>query len=156
MTDHERTLLVVVGVYVFLKYTGQWAPALQRGGARLYEAINNDQGHTKDLPGKTLTRQALLNLAKQTGFPDPKLAAAIAMAESGGVTGAVARNSREYSVGLWQINVRAHPQYSDLEMKDPIKNALAAYNISRGGTNWKPWGAYTNGSYKQFQTGILA
>ena len=129
--------------------------ALQDAGAGLYDLLHNDEAHMQDLPGKGLTRQAVLTIATNAGFPDPKLATAIAFAESGGLPGAIARTSREYSVGLWQINTKVHP-YTVADMKDPIKNAAAAFKISRGGTNWNPWGAYTNGSYKKFQTGILA
>lgn len=124
-------------------------------GASVYDVLHDDAGHKQDLPGETLTRAALLQLATRAGFKDPKLAAAVALAESGGVTGAVNRSSREYSVGLWQINTKKHP-YSVDDMKDPLKNARAALAISHGGTDWKPWPTFTNGKYLQFKTGILA
>ncbi len=64
---------------------------------------------------------------------------AIALAESGGRTGAL--NDRgEHSVGLWQINVAADVRrnhYGDLA--DPRINAKAAYDISRHGTDMRPW-----------------
>lgn len=126
---------------------------LQRGGAKVYEATHASQD--QDLPGVTLTREAVYALAKEAGFPNAKLAAAIALAESGGSTGAVHRTSREHSVGLWQINISKHP-FSVFDMKDPIKNAHAAFKISKGGTDWRPWTAFTNGRYKQYLTGILA
>lgn len=153
--EDQRALYVLLGIYVLSKYSWQIAPALQQFGASVYDALHNDAGHMQDLPGKQLTRQAVLALATQAGFADPKLAAAIALAESGGVPGAIARSSREYSVGLWQINTMVHP-YSVDAMKDPIKNAAAAMQISDGGRNWRPWGAFTNGSYRQFLTGVLA
>jgi hypothetical protein len=128
---------------------------LERAGARVYDVVHNDAGHQQDLPGKQLTRQAVLAIAKHVGFPDPKLAAAIALAESGGVPNALNRSSREVSVGLWQINTLKHPYTAD-NMRDPIKNARAAYTISRGGTNWSAWPTFTKGRYRQFQTGILA
>lgn len=81
------------------------------------------------------------------------IASAIAMAESGGRTDVVNPGSAtdpEYSVGLWQINLRSHPQYTQSAMSDPTKNAAAMFAISAGGTNWLPWGTYTNGDYKQF------
>lgn len=129
--------------------------AFENAGARLYDALHSDEDHMQDLPGKGLTRQAVLALAKHAGFPDPKLAAAIALAESGGITGAILRSSREYSVGLWQINTKVHP-YSVDDMKDPIKNAAAAFRVSKGGRDWTPWSTYTHNKYQQFQTGILA
>lgn len=154
--EDEKTLLIMAGLYLLSKYSFGVVPALENAGVRIYDLTHDDAGHKQDLPGKTLTRQTLLQLATKTGFPDPKLAAAIALAESGGSTGAFVRSSREYSVGLWQINTLAHPQYSVEDMKSPIKNARAAFAISQGGKNWKPWTMYTNGRYRQFKTGILA
>jgi Lysozyme like domain len=153
--DDEHVLLAMLGIWVISKYTWQVVPALQQGGASFYDWVHDDGGHVKDLPGKQLTRRALLTLATQAGFPDPKLASAIALAESGGVTGAMLRNSHEYSVGLWQINTNVHP-YTPEDMKDPYKNAAAAFKISKGGKDWKPWSTYKNLAYLKFKTGILA
>ena len=153
--EDERALIVLAGLFALSKYSWDVVPALQQFGARAYDALHDDAGHARDLPGKQLSRQAVLAIARRAGFPDPKLAAAIALAESGGVPGAFLRSSREYSVGLWQINTMVHP-YSVDAMKDPIKNAAAAFKISRGGTDWRPWAAYTKGRYRAFQTGVLA
>lgn len=173
MRHNDSSLLILLGLFAFgqsspkpkAKATHKYgdgvpivpgnATAFENAGARVYDALHNDEDHMQDLPGKGLTRQAVLAIAKNAHFPDPKLAAAIALAESGGVPGALVRSSREYSVGLWQINTMVHP-YSVDDMKDPIKNAAAAFKISKGGRDWTPWGAYKNGHYKQFQTGILA
>jgi len=35
-------------------------------------------------------------------------------------------------------------------LTDPAKQAAAAYSISNKGTDFSPWSAYTNGSYKKF------
>jgi Lysozyme like domain len=80
----------------------------------------------------------LQQLAADNGFPDPALAAAVAMAESGGNPNAY---NTEGSYGLWQIDVVYHPQYqSDPSVLfDPTTNAQAAFQISSGGTNWNPW-----------------
>lgn len=154
--EDEQALLWFVGLWLLSKYTFDVAPALQRGGARVYDWLHDDAGHKRDLPGHQLTRAAVLKIATDAGFPNPKLASAIAFAESGGVPSAKTVTPRENSIGLWQINLLAHPSYTEDEMKDPIKNAAAAFRISHGGTNWRPWGAYTNGSYRKFQTGIFA
>jgi cell wall-associated NlpC family hydrolase len=65
---------------------------------------------------------------------------AIAMAESGGRTGAL-NDQGEHSMGLWQINVAADggrgTKYGDLN--DPRANAKAAYAISHHGTDMRPW-----------------
>lgn len=71
-------------------------------------------------------------------------AVAVALAESSGRTNAVSPTGCCH--GLWQINVNVHP-YTKTQMQDPAQNAAAAWKISNGGTNWKPWSAYTNGSY---------
>lgn len=153
--DLTTPLLILLGLYVLSKYKFDVAPALQDAGARAYEVLHNDEGHVKDLPGHQLTRAQVLAIATKQGFPDPKLASAIAFAESGGVPNAIMRNDREYSVGLWQINTKVHP-YTPEDLADPVKNAWAAYVISKAGTDWRPWSTYKNGKYKQFLTGIFA
>ena len=153
--EDERTLWLAAGIFFVCKYTWQWTPALQEQGVRLYEALHNDEGHVKDLPGQTLTRAAILAIAQGAGFPDPKLATAIALAESGGVVNALMRSTKEISVGLWQINTKVHP-YTPEEMAVPVLNAEAAYKISKGGTDWTPWTTFTSGKYRKFLTGILA
>jgi cell wall-associated NlpC family hydrolase len=62
---------------------------------------------------------------------------AIALAESGGRVDAL-NDQGEHSVGLWQINLDAHEdRWGDLT--DPYNNARAAYEISHGGTDMRPW-----------------
>lgn len=92
-------------------------------------------------------------------------AAAIAEAESGGnptrINNTAYPNlpgyrppspgaSPEYSVGLWQINILAHPSYTKTEMLDPLENARAAVAISSDGRNFKHWTTYADGAYKQY------
>ena len=50
--------------------------------------------------------------------------------------------------GLWQINSCWHPSVSKSCAYDAQCNANAAYRISSKGTNFRPWVAYTNGSYR--------
>lgn len=72
------------------------------------------------------------------------IAAAIALAESSGITDEV---SSTHDVGLWQINVPAHPEYDYDSLKDPMTNARAAVAISSRGSNWRPWcTAYSDGA----------
>lgn len=94
-----------------------------------------------------LTLPQLRALASDAGFPAGSLdiAAAIAMAESGGNPNAVGDNGD--SCGLWQVNTPSHPQYTCSELLDPSFNAKVAYSISQGGTNWKPWSTYNSGAY---------
>lgn len=75
------------------------------------------------------------------------LAVMIAYGESGWNTDAHNPNGED-SRGLWQINMDAHgATYGHLDMFDPNNNAQAMCDISQGGADWTPWGAYTNGSY---------
>lgn len=103
-------------------------------------------------------------LAAQVGFPNPALAAAVAEAESRGDPSASCINCfpgvSERSFGLWQINTLAHPQFDESLLLQPLYNAQAAYAVSSGGTNWKPWSTFTQGLYKKwyrpsFPWGIL-
>ena len=64
---------------------------------------------------------------------------AIALAESGGRNNAHATRGED-SRGLWQINAAAHPDLAGrYDLFDPRQNALAAYEVSRGGADISPW-----------------
>src|SRR6266508_5186915 len=67
-------------------------------------------------------------------------ATATALAESGGPPYLSANTDAENRccVGLWQINVLVHTQYSRAQMKDPKQNAAAAYALFRR-DGWRPW-----------------
>lgn len=157
MKDDDRTLLyVALGLFAFQKLlesqtVKEATKKLQQGGANVYDLFHPSQrDHENDLPGHQLSRAAIREIARGVGFPDPVLdiAVAIALAESGGVPGALGDGG--VSIGLWQINTRAHPQYTIEQMKDPIQNAQAAFKISHGGTNWKPWSVFKSGRYLNF------
>ncbi|MCY1059118.1 hypothetical protein [Nannocystis sp. SCPEA4] len=98
-------------------------------------------------------------VARDAGFPQSSMvtAVAIGMAESGCKPDATGTNPASGSCphgsrdrGLWQINSCWHPEVSDECAYDPNCNAKEALRISNGGTDWSPWSAYKNGSYKQF------
>jgi hypothetical protein len=107
--------------------------------------------------------QALRALALTAGFPDPALAAAVAMAESSG--NSCARGDPQTapdcnnlggpstSFGLWQIHVPDHPEVDASRLFDPNYNAAAAFEISAQGTNWSPWTTFTSGRYLLFLSG---
>lgn len=104
-----------------------------------------------------MTLSELRALAASTGFPNPNLAAAVAMAESKGnpsatniVTNPAPGNGPERSFGLWQINTLAHPSYDETSLLDPTYNAQAAFAISHGGMVWKPWSTFTSGKFLKF------
>ena len=46
---------------------------------------------------------------------------------------------KEYAVGLWQVNLLAHSEYTEQEMKNPIKNTKAAIKIYNEGRQWREW-----------------
>ena len=78
--------------------------------------------------------------AREAGFSPDQAATmtAVALAESGGNSGA--RNPRgEDSRGLWQINVRSHPDLAKYDLYDPVQNAKAAYQVSQSGGDVSPW-----------------
>jgi hypothetical protein len=75
------------------------------------------------------------------------LAAAIAMAESGGRSDAVGHNPNgTVDRGLWQVN-SIHGAGSTL---DPADNARAAVAISRNGTNFTPWVTFTHDKHLRY------
>lgn len=129
--------------------------------ALLALGMGGGSGPSFPMPTKgRMTLAQLRSLAAHLGFPDPALAAAIAMAESGGdpaATAIVVNPSPgfgpERSFGLWQVNTLAHPQYSETQLLDPTYCGQAALAISKGGTDWSPWSTFTSGAYKRFMGG---
>lgn len=97
-----------------------------------------------------LTADQIAAVAAGAGFTGDALitAVAVALAESSGNTRARFATTREDSRGLWQINTKAHPNWSPERLYEPGYNAAAAYSISAGGTSWSPWSAYTSGRYR--------
>lgn len=107
-------------------------------------------------------RLSILDVARvawQAGFRGEQLviAVAIAMRESGGNVGArcvycIPRPPEkgggyypDHSHGLWQINILAHKQYDETLLEtDPLYNAKAAFAVSGGGTNFRPWNTPAN------------
>jgi hypothetical protein len=98
---------------------------------------------------RMMAQKDIVELARVVGFPDPELAAAVAMAESGGGN-VLAVGDGGTSFGLWQIHTPAHPQFSAQALLDPNYNARAAFTISNQGADWSPWSAYNNGAYKRY------
>ncbi|MFL5910761.1 MAG: hypothetical protein ACJ768_09375 [Gaiellaceae bacterium] len=78
------------------------------------------------------------------------MAAAIALAESGGRTDATNHNTNgSTDRGAWQIN----SVHGALSTYDLDANAKAAIKISSNGLNWQPWSTYQNGAFRRFLTG---
>jgi hypothetical protein len=71
------------------------------------------------------------------------------MAESTGNDQAVGDHG--CSIGLWQVNRCAHPQYSEGYLKDPQNNAVAAHEVyTSAGSSFSPWTMYKNGIYLMY------
>ena len=105
------------------------------------------------MPPKHLSRftiSQLRELSAAAGMEDPDIAAAVAMAESGGNPSAV--GDQGTSIGLWQIHVPTCPKNwaNPDALKHPGVNVQAAFAISSGGTDWQPWTTFRNGAYKRF------
>lgn len=78
------------------------------------------------------------------------MAAAIALAESGGNPDAANQNTNGTTDrGLWQVN----SIWGSLSTFDVNGNAKAAIQISNNGSSWTPWVTYTTGAYKAFLSG---
>lgn len=100
------------------------------------------------------TKPQLMALAAKHGFPDPNIIAAIALAESSGDPQAVNNcPPREYSVGLWQINILGSKTLTREQMFDPDENCKEAFRRFKE-RGYLPWGAYThpkgNPAYRKF------
>jgi hypothetical protein len=109
-----------------------------------------------------LTQAQIAAYAAAAGAPDPQLAAAVAMPESGGNTTAHNPLPPDDSYGLWQINMRGElgPQRrkalgitSNVQLYDPATNARAMMLVSHGGTDFTPWSGFTSGEYKHYVGG---
>jgi len=104
---------------------------------------------------ESLSPVELVELLELVGFPDVRTAWAVAMKESTGDP--LARNGNrgtgDSSYGLFQINmidslgVARRGQFglaTDDELFDPVRNAEIAFELSRGGTDFGPWGIGPN------------
>jgi Lysozyme like domain len=86
------------------------------------------------------------------------LAAAIAMAESGGCSAAVnptdpiGNGATQTSWGLWQISNGTHAQPVP-GILSPATNAQQAVGKYQAAGGFSPWGTYDSGAYKAFYSG---
>lgn len=92
---------------------------------------------------------ALKSLAASVGLSgaDLDVAAAIALAESGGRPEAISRTN---DYGLWQINAPSWPQFTKTELLTPAGNARAMAVVRRSGRGWDHWTTYRTGAYRRF------
>jgi Lysozyme like domain/CHAP domain len=115
------------------------------------------------LAGRHLTYLETARYAHKAGIPlgeNLVIATAIVEFESRRYCGAWNFNTKtgDRSYGLWQINLlgalkaermKLYGLKTPEDLYDPATNARIMVSISKGGTNWRPWGAYTNGHYKK-------
>lgn len=112
-------------------------------------------------PRNVLTDAQIAGAAKAAGFSGDALvkAVAIALAESSGDANAHNPRPPDNSYGLWQINMLGEmgpdrrKQFglkSNEELFSPNVNAKAAYAISNGGKNFRPWSTYIFGNYLSY------
>lgn len=105
-------------------------------------------------------------LARNVGLSGERaiIAVAIAKAESGlnqAAVGDTALVDAKWgpSIGLWQVRSlkadKGTGRARDANrLADPVFNARAMFQISNGGTNWRPWSVYTSGAYRQHLTAV--
>ena len=103
-------------------------------------------------------------LSRGLSEQNAKIGSAVMMGESGGKywddtvkSGLDVNKTNEFSVGLMQINTKAHMdklsrrgwQIDDL--RDPDKNLDIAVEVfNEAGGRWTPWAAYTKGTYQSW------
>lgn len=109
----------------------------------------------------TLSYGQLVTLAASVGMKQPRVMAAIAMAESGGDTTAHNSTPPDNSYGPWQINMygslgpsrrKTFGLSNNEDLFNPLTNALAAKKIVNT-QGLSAWSTYTNGAYKKFLSG---
>jgi hypothetical protein len=106
------------------------------------------------LSGKLSSAQ-IRTYATNAGFQGSDLdtAVAVALAESSGNPAAVGdlNVTPGGSIGLWQVNLAAHPEYTAAQLKDPQTNANAAFAIYQAaGNSFSPWTTFNTGAYMQY------
>lgn len=125
--------------------------------------LTHDEGYRGESGIAGGSRAGLMQVLYNAGFRGDalKTAFAVALAESGGVSTRHSDPSlvKDDSYGIFQINMlgslgparrKRYGLASNKELYNPNVNARVAFNMSHGGTNWKPWSAYTNGSFTKF------
>jgi Lysozyme like domain len=164
-------IFVVVGVGLLLGLV--WWFDIEEAGNSFTDIANDPLGALQGTFGKvsaifgtTAVTAPLLGIqsasdisgyAETAGWTDSDLqvAVAIALAESGGDPNAVGdlNITPGGSIGLWQINLQAHPEYDAQSLTDPQTNANAAYAIYQAaGNTFSPWSTYTGGQYAKYIT----
>jgi hypothetical protein len=105
-------------------------------------------------PNQSLTNDQVAQLMRNAGFPESTISIGVAVAsgESSLQTGNCNLNDPNGgSFGLWQINgIHFLSGTTQSCAFDPQCATNYAFQLSNGGSDWTPWGAYTNGTYKNY------
>jgi Lysozyme like domain len=108
-------------------------------------------------PNQMLTRDQVAQYMRNAGFPENAIPTGLAVAQAeSSLESGNCNTSDPYggSFGLWQIN-GAHFDSGETS-KECAFDAQCATNFAYKlwqQNGWQPWGAYTNGSYKQYTNG---
>ena len=139
MSGRSEIALLVFGALLLLG-------ARRRKGGKGHKHVPPGGAPPGQVP-TILSLAQLRELAHAVGMAQPDVGAAIAMAESSGNTRAI--GDKGNSIGLWQIHLPTAPkQWADRGMLMHAGfNAMAAKDMSAGGTNWNRWSAFKNKSY---------
>jgi hypothetical protein len=102
--------------------------------------------------GGALDFAAIRKIATEVGFEGEAAdkMAAIALAESGGNPYAIGDRGRGGSYGLTQIHEPAHGPKAREALGNPKRALELAYEISKGGTDFRPWTMFNNGGYLRY------
>ena len=110
-------------------------------------------GVFNSLTGGNLTFAQIQSYASNAGFSgdDLNTAVAIALAESSGNPNAAGDPTLGGSYGLWQVNLKAHPEYTAQQLYDPQTNANAAFTVySVAQSSFTPWTTFNSGAYEAY------
>ena len=138
-------------------------------GAAVLGAVAEQSPPGRSVPGRaaqihvvSLSDRQLASVARRAGcWHGDQLvtAVAVALAESGGRTGArgdvrIQTGTWGPSVGLWQIrSLRAERGTGGVRderaNRDPAKNAAHACSLWRG-QGWRPWSTWRNGTHRTY------
>ena len=119
-----------------------------------------------------ITPAQMMYLLREVGFPEDKIATMVATGIAESLkdanidtvkSGLDVNKKKEYSIGLWQINYKAHKDgvlkdigiTSPEQLRDPLTNAKAALAVYNERASWdkdgfRAWTKYKNGEYKEY------
>lgn len=153
-TSKARIVLALGAVSIFAGF-GYWVYLyIAEGEAPSFSDLwDSIQGGVTTVTGiGKLSASELTDVASNAGFSgdDLNTAIAIALAESSGNPNALGdlNITPGGSVGLWQVNLKYHPEYTQEQLRDPQINAEAAFAIYQAaGNSFSPWSTFKSGAY---------